>query len=149
VIDWSSLEISSDLKNLYRGGELWERGDRGVEKVSTEIGNQGARNSGLELARLCSRSVVRSTGGGGRSTARSIGVHERAQEGSDRPPGRPTDKALVSVGPGRPWYGSVDQPVDRQARFDFPFGIRIPFLDEIESNLGFLKSRDFVVINKG
>ena len=28
VIDWGSLEIGSDLKNLHRGGELWERGDR-------------------------------------------------------------------------------------------------------------------------
>ena len=29
VIDWGTLEIGSDLKNLHRGGELWERGDRG------------------------------------------------------------------------------------------------------------------------
>ena len=46
---------------------------------------------------------------------------------------------------GRPWHGSVD----RQARFDFPFGIRIPFLGGIEFNLGFLKSRDSVAINRG
>ena len=29
VIEWSSLEIGSDLENLHRAGELWERGDRG------------------------------------------------------------------------------------------------------------------------
>jgi len=29
VIDWGMLEIGSDLKNLHRGVELWERGDRG------------------------------------------------------------------------------------------------------------------------
>ena len=50
---------------------------------------------------------------------------------------------------GRPWLGSVDRSVDRQARFDFPFGIQIPFLDGIESNMGFLKSKDSVAINKG
>ena len=52
VIDWSSFEIGSDLKNHHQGGELWERGDRGVEKVSTEIENQGARNDALEQARF-------------------------------------------------------------------------------------------------
>ena len=31
---------------------MWERGDRGVEKVTTEIGNQGARNGALEQARF-------------------------------------------------------------------------------------------------
>ena len=31
---------------------LWERGDREVEEVSTEIRNQGARNSALEGARF-------------------------------------------------------------------------------------------------
>ena len=46
----------------------------------------------------------------------------------------------------RPWHGSVDRPVDRQARLDFPFRIQIPFLDGIKSNLGFLKSRDSVAI---
>ena len=29
VIDWSSLEIGSDSKNLHRGGICRERGDRG------------------------------------------------------------------------------------------------------------------------
>ena len=106
------LQASPSLFNHVRGDKLilifgiislWEREDRGVEDVSAEIGNQGARNGALEHARLCSRS----TGGGGRSTARSTGVHERAQEGSGRPPGRPTDKALVSVGPGRPARSTV------------------------------------------
>ena len=50
---------------------------------------------------------------------------------------------------GRQWHGSVDRPVDRQTRFLLPFGIQIPFLDGIEFNLGFLKSRDSVAINKG
>jgi len=31
---------------------FWERGDRGVEEVSTEIENQGARNDALEKARF-------------------------------------------------------------------------------------------------
>ena len=95
-----------------------------------------------------------------RSTARSTGVHERAQEHSGRPPGRPpgrpTDKALISVGPGRParstvaWVGRLaGRLADRQMRFLLPFGIQIPFLDGIESNLGFLKSRDSMAINKG
>ena len=57
---------------------LWERGDRGVEEVSTEIENQGARKRRIEQVRVCSRSTARSTGEGGRSTARSTGVHERA-----------------------------------------------------------------------
>ena len=74
VINLSSLEIGSDLKNLHRGGELWERGDRGVEEVSTEIENQGARNDALEQAKLCSRSAAWSTGGEGRSAARSTGM---------------------------------------------------------------------------
>ena len=128
-----------------------DRGDRGVEEVSTEIENQGARNGALEQARLCFQSAARSTG-----------VHERAQVHSGRPPGRPWKEAVdrpvdrrtglcSRLGPidrrGRPWHGSVDRPVDRRARFDFPFGIRIPFLDGIEFNLGFLKYRDFVAIN--
>ena len=50
---------------------------------------------------------------------------------------------------GRPWHGSVDRPVDQQTRLEFPFRIRIPFLDGIESNLGFYKSRDSVAINRG
>ena len=107
VIDWSSLEIGSDLRNLHRDGELWERGDRGVEEVSTEIESQGARNGALERARLCSRSAARSTGGEGRSARLVDRRARRAQEHYGRPPGRPTDKALVSVGRGRPWHGSV------------------------------------------
>ena len=49
-----------------------ERGDRGVEEVSTEIKNQRRKKRSIEQARLCSQSAVRSTSGGGRST----GVHD-------------------------------------------------------------------------
>ena len=95
----------------------------------------------------------------GYNSARSTGVHEMHRHRTvDRPVDRcreavdgPTDRLkgaksrLETVDRrGRPWHGSVDRP----ARFDFPFGIQIPFLDEIESNLGFLKSRNFVVINR-
>ena len=48
VIYWSLFQFDSDLKNLRRGGVYRERGDRGVEEVSTEIGNQGAKNGALE-----------------------------------------------------------------------------------------------------
>ena len=116
VIDWSSLEIGSDLKNLHRGGELWERGDRGVEEVSTEIGNQRSKKRRIEQDRLCSRSTARSTGGGGRSTARSTGVHERAQEGSGRPPGRPTESRAAL---GWAWStGTVDRGMGRSTGLD-------------------------------
>ena len=61
---------------------LWERGDTGIEEVSTEIRNQGARNDALSRPdcapdRLPGRPVV----------------YERAQEVSGRPPGRPTEMA--------------------------------------------------------
>ena len=80
-------------------------------------------------------------------------VHERAQEGAVDRPGRPTDKGLLSVGRGRPGRSTVAL-VGRLAgrptgAFDFPFRIQIPFLDGIESNLGFHKSRDSVAINRG
>ena len=124
-IDWSSLEIGSDLENLYRGGKLWERGDRGVEKVSTEIGNQGARNGALEQARLCSRSATRSIGGEGRSAAQSTGVHDMhkvspvdrpVNSGRERSTG-PVDRSRL--GPvdrcGRPWHGwSTGRSTDRR-----------------------------------
>ena len=97
---------------------------------------------------------------GGRSTD----VHDMHKVGPVDPPidhGRerstsPVDRltGLSSrLGPvdwrDRPWHGSVDRPVDRQTRFLVPFGIRILFLNGIEFNLGFLKSRDSVAINKG
>jgi len=124
-----------------------------MEGGSTEIGRQRSEKRRIEQARLCSRSTARSTGGGGRSTARSTGVHKRAQEGAVDRPGRPTDKGSLSVGHGRPGRSTmawVGRPAGRPTgAFDFPFRIRIPFLDGIESNLGFHKSRDSVAINRG
>ena len=51
---------------------------------------------------------------------------------------RPVDRGM----------GRSTGSVDRQARLEFPFRIQIPFLDGIKSNLGFLKSRDFVAIKE-
>ena len=42
----------SDGNDCHIGRRLWERGDRGVEEVSTEIENQGARNNALEHAKF-------------------------------------------------------------------------------------------------
>ena len=117
VIDWSSLEIGSDLKNLHRGGELWERGDKGIEKVSTEIENQRSEKRRIEQARLCSRSVARSTGGGGRSTAWSTSVHDVHKVS---PVDRPIDRGRErSTGPvdqlkaGCSRFGAVDRGMGR------------------------------------
>ena len=106
---------------------MWEREDRGVEEVSTEIRNQGARNGALSRSDCA---PGRSTGGGGRSTARSTGVHERAQESSGRPTGRLTE-SRAALGWARS-TGTVDRPVDRQVRLDFTFRIWILFW--MESN---------------
>ena len=97
-------------------------------------------------------------------------VDRRARREHDhhgRPPGRPWQRAVDRLvdrltglsswlGPvgrrGRPGMGRLtgrSTPVDRQTRFLLSFGIRILFLDGIESNLGFLKFRDSVAINKG
>ena len=122
---------------------MWERGDRGIEEVSTEIRDQGARNDALEQARLCSRSAARSTGRGGRSTARSTGVHDVHKVSPvDRPVDRERERSTDAVDRG------MGRSTGR-SRFDIPFGIQIPFLNGIEFNLGFLKSRDSVAINKG
>jgi len=110
------------------------------------------------------RRPVDRASGEGRSTARSTGVHDvhkiitvdcPVDRGRERSTGL-VDRLKAGCSllgavdrRGRPWHGSVDRPVDRQARFDFPFGIRIPFLDGIEFNLGFLKSKDSVVITRG
>jgi len=83
-----------------------------------------------------------------RSTARSTVIWKLSTS-------RSTDwkQAALGLGPVNRTvdhgHGSVDRPIDRQTRFDFPFGIRIPFLFEIESNRGFLKLRGSVAINKG
>jgi len=127
-----------------------------MEEGSTEIENQRSKTVHWNRARLCSRS----TGGECRSAARSTGVHDVHRVSPvDRPIDWGRERSTSAVDKltglcsrldpvdrrGRPWHGSVD----RQTRFDFPFGIQIPSLDGIESNLGFLKSRDSVVINKG
>ena len=100
---------------------MWERGDRGVKEVSTEIENQRSEKRRIEQARLCSRS----TGGEGRSAARSAGVHDVHMVS---PVDRPVDRGKErSTGPvdrlkagcsrlgavdrrGGPLHGSVDRP---------------------------------------
>ena len=115
------------------------------EEGSTEIGRQRSKKTAHGAGLICSRSTSRSTGGGGRST----GVHGRAQEGAvDRLKWLCSQVGAADLA-GRPWHGSVDRPVDRRTRLEFPFRIRIPFLDGIESNLSFHKSRDSVAINRG
>ena len=57
-------------------------------------------------------------------------------------PGRLTEVASLSGRRGRPWHRSVDRPVDRRTRLEFPFRIRIPFLIGIEFNLRFHKLRE-------
>ena len=69
---------------------------------------------------------------------------DRCREAVDRPVDR-----LKGAKSRLETVESVARPIDRQTRFDFPFGIRIPFLFGIESNQGFLKLWDSVVINKG
>jgi len=129
------------------------------------------REAAHGTGQIFSRSTSRSTGGGGRSTglvdqrARACTVRSGRPAPIDRlkwpalelerstSPGRPTEEDLLSGRrdrPGRSTVAWVGRPaVDRQARLDFPFRIRIPFLVGIESNLGFHKSRDFVAINRG
>ena len=77
-----------------------------MEGGSTEIGRQRSEKRRIEQARLCSQSTVRSTGGGGRSTARSTGVHEHAQEAVG---GRPACTNMHRK-------EAVDRPVDRLTR---------------------------------
>ena len=127
-----------------------------IEELSTEIRNQGARNGALSRpdcapCRLPGRPVEEAGRPLGRpacTTCTIITVDRMVDRGRERSTG-PVDRLTglsSQLGPvdrrGRPWHGLVHRSVDRQARFDFPFGIRISFLDEIESNLGFLKSRD-------
>ena len=73
----------------------------------------------------------------------------RSVEKAGRPPGRPVEEASRPACRKVHRKKAVNRPVDRQARLDFPFRIQIPFLDRIKSNLGFLKSRDSVAINRG
>ena len=48
--------------NNERVDNVRERGDRGAEEVSTEIGNQSSEKRSIEQASLCSRPAARSTG---------------------------------------------------------------------------------------
>jgi len=83
-------------------------------------------------------------------------VDRCAQRAQEMSADRPVDRLKAGCSlfePSRPavdgGHESVDRPVDRQTRFDFPFRIQILFLLGIESNRGFLKPRDSVAINKG
>ena len=125
-----------------------------MEEGSTEIGRQRSKKTAHGAGLICSRSTSRSTGGGGRSTG-PVDWRARACTGWSGRPG-PVDRLKwprSRVGAvdraGRPWLWSVDRPVDRRTRLEFPFRIRIPFLIGIESNLGFHKFRDSVAINRG
>ena len=82
---------------------------RRCKKVAQRSEDKGARLR-IEAGQICSRSTARSTGGEGRLTARSTGVHDVHRVSPvDRPvdrgkerstvarSGRPTDIALLSV----------------------------------------------------
>ena len=119
-----------------------------MEEGSTEIGRQRSEKWRMEQARSAPGLPGRPVEEPGRPACTSVHRKERSTGPVDR-----LTRARSRLGAidqaGRPWHGSVDRPVDRQARLDFPFRIRIPFLDGIESNLGFHKSRDSVAINRG
>ena len=122
---------------------MWERADRWVEEVSTEIENQGARNDTLSRPDCApGRPPGRPVEEAGRLCTN---VHRK--EAVDRPVDR-LKVGLLSVGGGRPARSTVAWVGRPTGAFDFPFRIRIPFLDGIESNLGFLKFRDSVAIKK-
>jgi len=70
---------------------VWERGDRGVEEVSTEIRNQGARNDALSRPDCAP----------GRPPGRPACTNVHRKEAVDRPFDR-LKAGLLSVGPGRP-----------------------------------------------
>ena len=120
-----------------------------MEGGSTEIGRQRSEKRRIEQARSApGRPPGRPMEEAGRPACTSVHRKERSTGLVDR-----LTRARSRLGAvdraDRPWNGSVDRPVDRQARLDFSFRIRIPFLDGIESNLGFHKSRDSVAINRG
>jgi len=143
-----------------KGRATWEtcreRGIDEVEEGSTEIERQRSENRRIEAgqeesSRPPGRPVDRA-----RSTGQSTDVHDvhrisPVDRGMERSTVRWTDwkQAALGLGPVDRGHGSVDRPVDWQTRFGFPFRIQIPFLFGIESNLGFLKLRDSVAINKG
>ena len=108
-----AVDTSLPFELCYR--RCRERGDRGVEEVSTEIGNQRREKWSIEQARLCSRSAARSTGGEGRSAARSAGVHNVHKVS---PVDRPVDRGRErSTGPVDRLTGLSSQlgPVDRRS----------------------------------
>ena len=99
-----------------------------MEEGSTKNGRQRSKMT-HEAGQVSSRSTARSTGGEGRSTARSTGVHDVHRVS-------PVDRKQAALGLG-PVNRTVDRrhgSVDRQTRFSFPYGIRIPFLFGIESS---------------
>ena len=112
----------------------------GLDRLHGQLVDKAGRPFGRPTCTTCTAKE--------RSTARLTMAKERSTA-------RLTDCMMAalcwcrSTGPVDRAQGSVDRPVDRQTRFDFPFGIRIPFLFGIESSWGFLKPRDFVAINKG
>ena len=148
------METAQILENLHRGGELLgERRWRRWKKIAQRSDNKGTRNG------IWSRQFVlpvdvpvdrwrRPVDRAGRPAC--TGVHRLERSTG---PGQPTEVACSQEGAvdraSRSWHGSIDRPVDRQTRLEFPFRIRIPFLVGIESNLGFHKSRDSVAINRG
>ena len=123
VIDRGSLDVGSDLGNLRRGGELLEREELWLRKLTRIVKGSSrksatrddGRNSRKQAA--TAEQVQRSTGPVDRTCTACTGSE------SGRSPGRPkslTVSTQLSVGhpvdrPVDRWKGSVDRPVDRQA----------------------------------
>ena len=76
---------------------LWERGDRGVEEVSTEIRNQGARNGALSRPDCApGRPPGRSVEEAGQPPGRTAWTNVHRKEAVDRPVDR-LKAGLLSV----------------------------------------------------
>ena len=97
TLRFTCLLIMDNSRILEIWHLLWEREDRGVEEVSTEIGNQRRKKRRIEQARFV-LPVGRPVNRWRRPVDRP--VDRRAQEHSGR-------------SPGRPWKEAVDRPIDR------------------------------------
>ena len=124
------MEFGSDLKIFTEVENCRERGDKGDRGDSAQIGSQRERETTLKQAWIGPGRPPGLPVDRARSTAQSTGVHGVHSNGpvdrdkrNGRPPGRPTESWLLSVGAGRAGRSTEDKgrSTDRQKRFvSFP-----------------------------
>ena len=135
VCRFRRLEFVGDRLRFEKSSPRWritgERGDRGVEEGSTKIENQ--RSKMVHWSRpdcIHGRPPGRPVEEAGRPLGRPACTSEHRKERSTGPVDRlkAGQSRLGAVDRAdRLWHGSVDRPVDRQARLTFLLGFEFLF----------------------